>query len=62
MYVKKWSQEHSTCNEKRVHQNLTTSLKKLKTLSLYLVFPMLAPPLTKRLFLSLIYKTTPPFC
>ena len=59
MYVKKWSQEHGTCNEKRVPQNLTTSLK---TLSPYLVFPMLTPPLTKRLFSSLIYKTTPPFC
>ena len=40
---KKWSQDHGTCNEKRIHQNLTTSLKnklKIKKLSLYLVYPI----------------------
>ena len=54
MYVKKkknqWSQDHGTCNEKRVHQNLTTSLK---TLSPYLVYPMLALSLTTRLLSSI---------
>ena len=38
--------------KKKKHQNLTTSLKTLKTLSPYLVYPMLALPLTKRLLSS----------
>ena len=37
---KKWSQGHGTCNEKRIQQNLTTSLKKTQQqLSPYLVLP-----------------------
>ena len=55
---KKWSQGHGTCNEKRIHQNLTTSLK--NTLPLSSISPMLAFPLTLRLISST--KTTPPFC